>query len=155
MQKTFSIAAVLTLTGVVAAVAAGIFAGQKRKQAELGIAVTLLPFRGIADSRADPRLQNPSEIAKHAITQFLDDAIASAIGDTVRDVAVESWQMNRSGRSLVIHAKWTDAATDKVSSHKLRLVEVSDGIYAGGITGSVGPHAEEVQQITIELGGGD
>lgn len=150
MQKTFSIAALLTLTGVVAAILSGVFAGQKRKQAGPDVAVRPLLRSEIVHPRADPLLQDHAE---RVISQFMTDAIASALGDTVRDVSVESWHVNRSGRSLVVHARWTDAATGEVSSQKLRFAKVSDGIYVREITGSTGSHAEEV--ITIGFGASD
>ena len=156
MQKTFSIAALLTLTSVVAAIASGVLASQKREQAKTGIAVTLLPHH----SREGSLSENHTEIVEDSISRLVKDtmardvtdALSSAVGDTGRDVVVESWQVNTSDGSLVIHASWTDVVSGEVRPHKLELATNSDGTYVGEIIGMPGAHAKEGQKIAIRLG---
>lgn len=153
MQKTFSIAALLTLTAVVAAIVSGVLASQKGKQTGPGIAVTLLPHREIDQSRTVLLPENIEGIVTGVTARVVTDALTSVLGDTVQNVEVTSWQVNRSDGSMVIHARWTDVTTGEARPYKLELTAHSDGTYVGEIIGMPGSHAKEGRKIAIKLGG--
>lgn len=156
MQKTFSIAALLTLTSVVAAIASGVLVSQKPEPAKAGVAVTLLPHHSGAGSLPENHREimedSIARLVKDTMARVMTEALSSALGGTGRDIAVESWQVNTSDGSLVIHASWTDVATGEARPHKLELAANSDGEYVGEIIRPAGTGGKEGQDIVIRLG---